>query len=349
MKKYIIPFFALGLFTTFLSCDEDRFSPIVEIEIPRHIPRLVVRADWSGGSDSLAVFVSKSRGVLDKTKTNFNQTFTYWNGRDSFKQVTEYYDTVPNTKVEILRNGQLLGTIPYFNKGYHVAKKLYKLDTIPGVTYTIRVSAPNFETVEASQKTQNRFIVLRGVYQAGGAISRDLSDPFSSPEKGDEFSFEFQDNATDENYYTLESGFRGQFFNGGESSVEITRDSAKKKYFAYGYCRKIDPNMEDNFLSDRTFNGKNYVWRFWSYPNYYFNSQNGGGFNAKQLKSGDRVRAYIRSSSKDYVLFLKTLDLAYSANDNPFFTEPVILYSNIKNGYGIFTIGSVQTVDFVVP
>lgn len=351
MKKYIIPFWGLCLFITFLSCDEDRFSPIVEIDIPKHIPRLVVRADWSGGSDSLAVFVSKSRGVLDKTKTNFNQTFTYWNGRDSIKQVTEYYDTVPNTKVEILRNGQLLGTIPYFNKGYHVAKKLYKLDTVPGVTYTIRVSAPNFETVEASQKTQNRFVVLRGSYQAGGAISRDVSDPFSSPEKGDEFSFEFQDNASDENYYTLESGFRGQIFSGGESSVVVTRDSAGKRYVVNAYCRKIDPNMENNFLSDRTFNGKNYVWRFWAYPNYYFNALNGGGrgFSTTQLKSGDRVQAYIRSSSKDYVLFLKTLDLAYSANDNPFFTEPVILYSNVKNGYGIFTIGSLQTVDFVIP
>jgi Domain of unknown function (DUF4249) len=351
MKKYIVPFLGLCLFITFIACDEDRFSPIVEIDIPKHISRLVVRADWSGGSDSLAVFVSKSRGVLDKTKTNFNQTYAYWNGQDSIRQVTEFYDTVPNTKVEILRNGQLLGTIPYFNKGYHLAKKLYKLDTIPGVTYTIRVSAPNFETVEASQKTQNRFIVLRGSYQVGGAISRNISDPFSSPEKGDEFSFELQDNASDENYYTLESGFRGQFFNGGESSVAITRDSAKKQYVSYGYCRKIDPNMEDNFLPDRTFNGKNYVWRFWAYPNYYFNALNGGGggFSRTQLKSGDRVQANIRSSSKDYVLFLKTLDLAYSANDNPFFTEPVILYSNIKNGYGIFTIGSVQTVDFVIP
>jgi hypothetical protein len=53
--------------------------------------------------------------------------------------------------------------------------------------------------------------------------------------------------------------------------------------------------------------------------------------------------------TKDFVLFEKSLRLAYDANDNPFFTEPVILHSNVKNGYGIFTIGRVQTVNFVIP
>ena len=57
----------------------------------------------------------------------------------------------------------------------------------------------------------------------------------------------------------------------------------------------------------------------------------------------------VRSANKDFVLFQKTLELAYDASDNPFFSEPVILHTNVKNGYGIFTIGSVQTVSFVIP
>jgi Domain of unknown function (DUF4249) len=350
MKKICFLFSFIGLLT-FTSCDEDRFSPIVEIEIPAHKPRLVIRADWSAGSDSLTVFVSKSRGVLDKTKTNFSQTFVYFNGRDSIRRVQEYYDTVANAKVELLRNGQLLGTIPYLQKGYHQAKRLYKLDTISGVTYTIRVSAPNLETVEASQKTQKRFSVLRGSFKADGAVARDNFDPFGSPERGDELSFELQDNGDDENYYTLEYFNQGFGFSSG-SAVQISRDTANKKYSALGYIRNIDPNMEDNALSDRTFNGKSYVWRFWLSPSLGFVSQTGTGqqssyFNGK-AKSGDRVTAQIRSLSKDYVLFVKTLSLSYDAQDNPFFTEPVLLHSNVKNGYGIFTIGSSQQVSFVI-
>lgn len=343
--KNIIRLSAVLLLLSLLSCDEDRFSPIVEIDIPPHTPRLVIRADWSAGSDSLAVFVSKSRGVLDKTPTNFNQTYSYWNGRDTIRNVNEYYDTVANAKVELLRNGQLLGTIPYFNKGYHYAKGLLKLDTISGTTYTIRVSAPNFETVEASQIIQNKFNILRGGYRANGAVASDPFDPFSSPEKGDELTIELQDNGNDENYYTLESLNSNRW---GGNYVFISRDSAGKTYTAQNYLRNIDPVMEDAFLPDRTFNGKNYVWRFWLQPDTYFYYSNGNRFKSK-LKTGDKIQMRIRSSSKDYVLFVKTLDLAYNAQDNPFFTEPVILHSNVKKGYGIFTIGSVQTVTLVLP
>lgn len=349
MKKIHFLYTFVGLLT-FMSCDEDRFSPIVELDIPPHTSRLVIRADWTAGSDSLTVFVSKSRGALDKTKTNFNQTFVYYNGRDSIRQVQEYYDTVANVKVELLRDGQLLGTIPYLQKGYHLAKRLYKLDTISGVTYTIRVSSPNFETVEASQKTQKRFSILRGSHKADGAVARDAFDPFGSPERGDELSFELQDNGDDENYYTLEYiNQNGSGSSRGGSAVLISRDTLNRTYSASGYIRNVDPNMADNALPDRAFNGKSYVWRFWLQPNLYFYSQTGGGSIQGKPKRGDRVTAQIRSLSKDYALFIKTLSLAYDAQDNPFFSEPVILHSNVKNGYGIFTISSVQQVSFVIP
>lgn len=344
--KNIIRLSTFLMFLSFISCNEDRFSPIVEINIPSHTPRLVIRADWSAGSDSLAIFVSKSRGVLDKTPTNFNQTYTYFNGKDSIKYVNEYYDTVANAKVELLRNGQLLGTIPYLNKGYHYAKGLFKLDTVSGVTYTVRVSAPGFETIEASQNIQKRLAILRGGYKANGAVYTDPFDPFSSPEKGDELTVELQDNADDENYYTIESVDGNNRWGG--NNLYVSRDSAGKTYTARTYVRNIDPIMEDAFLPDRTFNGKNYVWRFWMQPSTYFSTKNGNSFQSK-LKSGDKVQIRIRSASKDYVLFVKTLDLAFNAQDNPFFTEPVILHSNVKKGYGIFTIGSVQTVTLVLP
>ena len=348
MKKIAFLGTFLG-FLAFMSCDENRFTPIYEVDIPPHTSRLVIRADWTAGSDSLAVFVSKSRGVLDKTKTNFSETYTYFDGTKNVTRIQEYYDTVANAKVELLREGQLLGTFPYVGKGYFVAKRLFKLDTISGITYTIRVSAPNFTTVEASQKTQKRFSILRGSHKADAAVSQDQFDPFGTPERGDELSFELQDNGGDENYYTLAAITGGGGFGGGSSAVLVNRDTLQRTYEAYGNIRNIDPNMDDFTLSDRTFNGKNYVWRFWLQPNlYFYNQTNGRSFNGK-AKSGDRITAQIRSLSKDYYLFVKTLDLAYQAQDNPFFSEPVILHSNVKNGYGIFTIGSVQRVSFVLP
>jgi hypothetical protein len=347
--KNIINFIGILLLFPFVACNEDKFSPIVEIDIPAHTPRLAIRADWAAGSDSLAVFVSKSKSVLDKTPTNFNQTIKYWSGvgKDSIKVVQEYYDTVPNTKVELLRNGQLLGTIPYSRRGYHIAKGLFKLDTISGTNYTIRVSAPNFETVEASQKVQGNFTILRGTHRRDGAIYTDLSDLFSSPQRGDELSFEIQDNGNDENFYALNNAFNLGYYNSASPFILITRDSIRKVFTAQEQAQYIDPNMVDGFLPDRIFNGKNYIWRFWIQPDHYFNGDNGN--IPTKIRKGDKINVSITSFTKDYVLFLKTLGLAYTAQDNPFFTEPVILHTNVKNGYGIFTISLVKPITIVVP
>ena len=346
MKKNIIHILGFCLLATFFACTEDSFQPIVEVQLPAHTSRLILRADWMAGSDSLAVFVSKSRGVLDKTPYNFNQTYTYWNGKDTIKSVAEYYDTVANAKVELLRNGQLLGTIPYLKKGYHYGKNLFKLDTTAGTVYTIRVSAPNLETVEASQTIQNPFVVLRGGFRKDGAIYTDRFDPFSTPRKGDELNIELQDNANNENYYTLETNYQNRF---GGIRLDIFRDTLNKTFSSFSNIRSIDPNEDNNILSDVAFNGKNYVWRFWIGTNLFFSTPTGGNNFVGRLKTGDRVSFKVRSMTKDFILFEKSLDLAYGANDNPFFSEPVILYSNVKNGYGIFTISRVQSVNFVIP
>jgi Domain of unknown function (DUF4249) len=331
MKKYFLYILGLCFATSFIACDEESFSPITEVEIPAHTARLLIRADWTAGSDSLAIFVSKSRGTLDKTPYNYFGS----------------YDTIANSKVELLRNGQLLGTIPYFGKGYHYRKGLFKLDSLAGTVYTIRVSAPNLETVEASQTIQNPFVVLRGSFRQDGAVLTDPTDPFSSPRKGDELNFELQDNGSDENYYSVESN--SQF--GGGSSITIFRDTLNKTFWTSTYLQDLDPSSENNILPDRAFNGKNYIWRFWVSNSLYFYNNIGGGLSNFQsrLKTRDRFNFRVRSVNKDFIQFAKSLDLAYNANDNPFFTEPVILYSNVKKGYGIFTISRVQSINFVIP
>lgn len=328
MKKFLVYSLVLCVFTSFFACNEDNFAPIVEVTIPPHTSRLVIRADWAAGSDSLAVFVSKSRGTLDKTP--FNSPYGC--------------DTVANSKVELLRNGQSLGTIPYFGKAYHYRKGLFKLDTLAGAVYTIRVSAPDLETVEASQTIQNPFVVLRGGYRRDGAVFTDPSDPFTTPQKGDELSVEFQDNGADDNYYSLESNSRF-----GGSYISIARDSANKTYISSTYVQDLDPNIQNGFLPDQAFNGKTYLWRFWVQTSLYFQNTLGQGFFQGRISKGDRISLRARLTNKDFVAFAKSMNLARDVNDNPFFSEPVILYTNVKKGYGIFTISRFQTISFVVP
>lgn len=50
---------------------------------------------------------------------------------------------------------------------------------------------------------------------------------------------------------------------------------------------------------------------------------------------GGRLKARVTSLSKSLYLFYKSIDLYGQANGNPF-AQPVQVYSNIENGYGVF-------------
>lgn len=326
MKNRII--FSLKLiaiiFTTLFCGCESFFDSVVEIETPDHKPVLVVAAYWEIGSDSLAVFVSKSRDGKDNSAFNVKDQSQF----GGFNQGN--YDTVGNAKVELFRNDQLLGEIPNFKIGYHLSKGKYKLDTVSGVRYKIRVSAPNLPTIEAEQVTQGKFTISQTMYKKDGAIYQNPDDLFGQqPEKGDEFSFEIKDNGADENYY---STTLNRFQN---ASIEwYFKDAPNGQLNSYLFTKNIDPLMEADFLSDKTFNDSNYRWRF------FMNNFNSG----RNPQSGDKVIYNVWSYSKDWFLFTKTYRLLRESEGNIFFSEPVILYSNIKGGYGIFSIYSKQNV-----
>jgi Domain of unknown function (DUF4249) len=323
--KLIIATFAI----TLCGC-ESFFDSVVEIDTPEHKPVLVVAAYWEVGSDSLAVFVSKSRGGKDNSNFNVKDTSQF----GGFNQGN--YDTVSNAKVELFRNDQLLGEIPNFKIGYHVSKGKYKLDTVSGVRYKIRVSAPNLPTIEAEQVTQSKPTISQTNFKKNAAVYQDPDDPFGrQPEKGDEFSFEISDNTLDKNYYSISDDARYSFSN---SSIEwyFKNPNPNGPTFLNLYTRNIDPLMDGNFLDDKTFSGKNYRWRFYTKVSDF----NGIG----TPMSGDRFIYDVYSYSKDWFLFTKTYRLLRDSEDNIFFSEPVILYSNIKGGYGIFSIYSKQEV-----
>jgi hypothetical protein len=319
--KLIIATFAI----TFCGC-ESFFDSVVEIETPDHKPVLVVAAYWEIGSDSLAVFVSKSRGGKDNSNYNVKDS----NPFSGFNQGN--YDTVGNAKVELFRNDQLLGEIPYFKIGYHLSKGRFKLDTVSGVRYKIRVSAPNLPTIEAEQVTQNKFKIMQTNYKKDGAIYQDPDELIGDkPRKGDEFSFEINDNGADENYYSIA---RDRYQN-SEINWYFKDPMPSGQTYNNLFSRNIDPLMEAGFLNDKTFNGGNYRWRF------FIENYNG---NSSYPQSGDKLIYNVWSYSKDWFLFAKTLKILRESEGNIFFSEPVILYTNIKGGYGIFSIYSKQKV-----
>jgi hypothetical protein len=103
------------------------------------------------------------------------------------------------------------------------------------------------------------------------------------------------------------------------------------------------PGNDYSIFPDTYFQGKEYTLQFKTYF-YYSNPANpnlgGGGSGNSNPASGpqkifDRTTIHIQHLSKDLYAYLKYLKLYQNYHSNPF-SEPVAVYSNVKNGAGIF-------------
>ena len=322
MKNLRYTIFALSLLSL-AACTqtqlESYFTPVVDIAIPAHVQKLVMQAEWTVGNDSLSVMVSKSRGALDSG--------TYLNPNT--------YDTVGSAKVELLRDGKVVATLPYYQNGFHYLRGGHKLDTTSGLAYTLRVSSPTLTAIESTQLTPKTAKIRRVAFNKDGATKADPLDIFEGKPRTkivDEYIIEFDDIPNQDNFYAA---------------------YAIIEYVSTGVVQRVDLGSlddiaESNMVKDNTFKNKTFSWRLWSQN---FKGGRGGpggpgGNNNPTIASGDKITFYLRSLNADQYLFRKSLDLYRQSN---FFSEPVILHTNVKNGYGIFTTQAVSSVKITVP
>ena len=325
MKNLRYTLIALSLLSL-ASCTQTQlanyFTPVVDISIPAHVTKLVMQADWTVGNDSLSVMVSKSRGALDSG--------TYLNPNT--------YDTVGNAKVELLRDGKVVATLPYYQNGFHYLRGGHKLDTTSGLAYTLRVSSPTLTTIEATQLTPKMAKIRRVAFTKDGATKADPLDLFEGKPRSkivDEYVIEFDDIPNQENFY----------------AAYVIIESVATGTLQKLDLGSLDDIAESNMVKDNTFQNKTFSWRLWSQN---FKGGRGGGGpggpggnnNNFTIASGDKITFFLRSMTADQYLFRKSLDLYKQSN---FFSEPVILHTNVKNGYGIFTTQAVSVAKITVP
>jgi hypothetical protein len=313
----LIKYFSIVLGFLFIaSCTgdpENFFSPIVDIKLPPHKSKLVVFANFDADTDSLVVHLTRTRSALDTTQRGITE-FIYYTGsggkKDSFAQFTEG-DTINNARVELYRNETLWGTFKANKFGKYILRQKLLND---GATYRIRAEVAGYDVVEATQKMPTPCILDSVRFVKDGAL---VQDPFGGgTNKEDEFTYFIKDAIETGNYFKIQPP---RFYN---SALNTTNPSTI-------YLESLDQLAQSEFLSDKSFNGKTYGWR-----------NHGKNFN--QLRTGSRIEYTILTTSSDLLQFIRSKELNENAKDNPF-AEPVILYSNIKNGYGIFTLTTATT------
>ena len=322
MKNFKLAFIAFA-FLSLVGCTAtaltNYFTPIVDIQIPTQTPKLVLIGRILAGSDTVQLFITKSRGALDTTLLRNNQ-----------------FDTVNNATIQVFKDNVLFATPKYTNGGQYIAK-LGKTIAYDHATYTVQVSCPGFTSVEASQQMVG-FAKLDSVsFIEKIKVSQPLNDIFDlldDPKDASQFTLYFKDVPNEVNYYTA---FGAALLPNGTNVFNLQ-------------CNSRDPNSENNFLNAKNLDAKAIIWS--THSRALIGRQRGGpggpgqngGGNGK-IQPGTQVWITLSSVSYDRYLFEQSYSIYQNAQNNPF-AEPVILHNNIKNGFGIFTTAAESTFTF---
>lgn len=309
------------------------FTPIVDVQIPPHDPKLVLIGRIVSGVDSIELFITKSRGALDTALLNSNLTSQNGNRGNSA------FDTVNNATVKVFKDGVLIATPKYYQNGVYLAKLTSKIAE-DKATYTVQVSAAGFTSIEATQKMVGAPAKIDTVITTQNVkVSKPLDlnnpfDPFGDPYNATQFTFYFKDVPNENNYYTA------------FGVAQLPNDPNLRGLRA----ESRDPVSENNYLDARNLDAKSIAW---STHTRRIGGGRGGGPNGGgpggpnnnnngQVPAGTVVTLTLSSVSYDRFLFEQSYATYQAALNNPF-SEPVILHSNIKNGFGVFTTASERT------
>ena len=307
IKFFLTPSVFIAL-TMVMAC---KFEFEESVVTPNQKSVLAIETQFFLGEQPL-VIVTRTRNLGELVKWDFN----YKDIIEKTPDTTIYnfgqflYDTVKNVTVQLYEGDSLIRRFkqddPYLKISYLADRVDYKKN----VEYTLKVFAPGFDTVIGKQKPPSEVKLTKAEFI-----------PNKIPAKGNavslgELNMEFDDIPNEENFYHVDA-----YLQAGPSN---------KRYSLYLTPVKVDGNATSNrFLNDKTFDGKKYTWRL-GLPLGYA--------PPLQVDSANLV-IYFRSTSKDYDLYQRSLEINSIAQQSDF-AEPTSSYTNLKGGIGVFAISS---------
>lgn len=207
-------------------------------------------------------------------------------------------------------------TLKYDSASQKYKARLYKVQA--GKTYKLALSAPNYANVEGVSFTPT-FVPINSLsYTRNARVD-------ANGNQQDEVKISFADLGAIEDYYLI----RIKDPNGYYLDCVNTNDKDVEK-LAYddpingGECLQSDRLS----LSDVNFNG--------SIKTVAFYTESGRLEPVFSPSGARRAIVELLHINRDYFKYIRSLNNYENAVGNPF-AEPVNLYSNIKNGYGMFT------------
>lgn len=283
------------------------------VDLPHQEPRIVINS--AGLNDNLfRARVTASEDVLSLERVNH----------------------INDATVNIYENDAFVETLTFIKESIHDEQgQLYKAaiaKPTPGNIYKITATSPGYPPVEAEYLQPDIVEVEAFEITVLGPIEdwRSLllnealaTVGFTDP-PGPNYYEILMSSTTDTTKHS--------FFSGGGELQFIDPAYKQDRETRYGYDFQV--------FDDTYFEGQPVKFDF---QLLYFTEKALGGPPVET-----RFKVYLRNITKDYYQYLKTTSLQVKTSNDPF-AQPVIIHSNITNGYGIFGGYTQATKEIVVP
>ncbi|MFZ2899701.1 MAG: DUF4249 domain-containing protein [Saprospiraceae bacterium] len=298
MKFSTIPFVAL--LVLFSACERD-----ARLDLNSNGPEVVVLSNFSD-LDPLEVVVSETRPVLGE----------------------EGVEYIPDARVVLYINGFLADTLRYVaspllqTPGYYVSSVVAPK---PGDRCSLVVEAPGFDPVTGESRIPLP-VLIDTAFTTLVFEEEQIDETLSQATI--EVKLKVLHEPGGENYFHL--NFYQQGF---DFQLDQEGDTIKFPFFSLPLPvtpgddgTPLVPYIENRgvLFTEQALEGNQGILSFTMKFQYYPQSQLLEDFHIE-----------LRTTSREYFLYHRSLARQHQAGQHPF-SEPVILYSNIENGHGIF-------------
>jgi hypothetical protein len=255
--------------------------------------------------------------------------------------------TVSDAEVEIFEEGVSMGTFRSGGNGIYISN----IKPQPDKNYLLKARMPSGQITEA--QTRIPVSPLIGIKDTSTSLS---VDEWMGTELNFYISLIIKDPPHVNNYYMVKliqesSAFYDSAFPPLNDEVYgqlATKSALLELYESYpGEFRQVENSGNLDFggkngteytgisfiFSDASFDGKDFIFPFFT-GLYYVGKPN--------------YRIQVSSLSEDYYLYIKSLALYTSAQED-FFAEKVKVYSNVRNGFGMVAAYSSSSLTIQMP
>ena len=281
---------------------------VIPFEGDVNTPKLVINSVFESDS-TFKVHVSSSRSVIDTS---------------SFENIDDAVVTIKDV------NGNVIEVLN------HVVNGFYKGQVLPeeNTTYILKVNHPNYADITASDSLPSPIII-------NSVDTSTILDPINGNRL--RISMNFDDPENNQNYYLLETYSVNEYLIVENlDTIEYELDTTKQfmvltdEVFQNGGS----PWRDQGLFNDLLFNGQNKTLEIEIPNENWSGSEDGYDWSYKTLT----LRLYLHNITISYYYYRTSLELFQNASGNPF-AQPVQVYSNIENGFGVFAGSQISFFD----